>query len=91
MKLDDVLPEPRYCTCFFRVVRAPPEAVWDELQRITMSDLPLGRALEGLRVLPARVAGRNVQPLARSRFLDVTPIPIVFSDRPHVVVAAGLS
>jgi hypothetical protein len=91
MNLDDVLPEPRYRTCFFRVVRAPPHAVWDELHRITMSDLPLGRALEGLRVLPARVAGRNVQPLARRRFLDVTPIPVLFSDRPHVVVAAGLS
>jgi hypothetical protein len=51
----------------------------------------LGHALEGLRVLPARFLGRKVQPLAARTFLDVTPIPVLFSDQPHVVISAGLS
>jgi hypothetical protein len=74
-----------------RNVAAPPIVVWDELLRVTLSALPLARALEGLRLLPARLAGRNRQPLAGRSFLDVTPIPVLFSERPRVVISAGLS
>jgi hypothetical protein len=74
-----------------RVVGAPPSVVWDELHRVTMSALPLGRALEAVRLLPARLAGRRHQPLAGRSFLHVTPIPVVFSERPEVVISAGLS
>jgi hypothetical protein len=45
-----------------------------------MSALPLGRALEAVRLLPARLAGGRHQPLAGRSFLDVTPIPVVFSE-----------
>jgi hypothetical protein len=69
----------------------PPTLVWDELYRVPMSTLPLGRALEGVRLLPARVSGRQHRPLAGRTFLDVTPIPVLFSERPHVVISAGLS
>jgi hypothetical protein len=65
--------------------------VWEELHRVTMSALPLGWALEAVRLLPARLSGRNHQPLAGRSFLDVTPIPVLFSDRPDVVISAGLS
>jgi hypothetical protein len=58
---------------------------------VTMSALPLGRALEGVRPLPARLAGNKHPPLAGRTFLDVTPIPVLFSERPHVVISAGLS
>jgi hypothetical protein len=91
MNLDDVIPEPQYRMCHSRNVAAPPIVVWDQLLPVTMSALPLARALEGLRLLPARLAGRNRQPLAGSSFLDVTPIPVLFSERPHVVISAGLS
>jgi hypothetical protein len=56
-----------------------------------MSALPLGHALEGARLLPARLAGRKHRPLAGRTFLDVTPIPVLFSERPRVVISAGLS
>ena len=56
-----------------------------------MSALPLGRALEGVRLLPARLAGRKHESLAGRTFLDVTPIPVLFSERPRVVISAGLS
>ena len=53
LDLDDVIPGPHYQICHSRVVRASLPAVWDVLHRVTMSALPLGRALEGMRVLPA--------------------------------------
>jgi hypothetical protein len=91
MTLDDVVPHPQYRMCHSRVVDAPPTAVWDELCRVTMSALPVGYALEGIRLLPARLAGRKHQSLAGRTFLDVTPIPVLFSERPQVVISAGLS
>jgi hypothetical protein len=47
--------------------------------------------LEEVRLLPARLAGRKHRPLARRTFLDVTPIPVIFSERPRIVISAGLS
>jgi hypothetical protein len=79
MDLDDVIPNPRYRICHSRVARAPLPAVWDALHRVTMSALPLGHALEGMRVLPARLSGKKPGPLAGRSFLDVTPIPVLFS------------
>jgi hypothetical protein len=77
--------------CHSRIVAAQPIVVWDELCRVTTSALPLGRALEGLRLLPARLAGSKHEPLVGRTFLDVTPIPVLFSERPRVVISAGLS
>jgi hypothetical protein len=91
MNLGDVVPNPMYRMCHARAVGAPRGVVWDELHRVTMSALPLGWTLEALRLLPARLSGRKHQPLAGRSFLDVTPIPVVFSERPDVVISAGLS
>lgn len=91
MTLDDLVPDPEYRMCHARSISAPPTAVWDELCRVTMSALPLGYALEGIRLLPARLAGRRHQPLAGRTFLDVTPIPVLFCQPPQVVISAGLS
>jgi hypothetical protein len=91
MNLDDVIPNPHHRMCHSRIVGAPLTVVWDELHRVTMSALPLGRALEGVRLLPARLAGRKHPPLAGRTFLEVTPIPVLFSEPPQVVISAGLS
>jgi hypothetical protein len=91
MNLDDVIPNPHHRMCHSRAVGAPLTVVWDELHRVPMSALPLGRALEGVRLLPARLAGRKHPPLAGRTFLEVTPIPVLFSQRPQVVISAGLS
>lgn len=91
MTLDDLVPDPEYRMCHARSISAPPTAVWDELCRVTMSALPLGYALESIRLLPARLAGRRHQPLAGRTFLDVTPIPVLFCHPPRVVISAGLS
>jgi hypothetical protein len=91
MNLDDVIPNPHYRMRHARAVSAPPSVVWDELHGVTMSALPLGWALEAVRLLPARLSGRKHQRLAGRSFLDVTPIPVLFSERPDVVISAGLS
>lgn len=62
MMLDEVVPHPQYRMCHSRTVSAVPAAVWEELCRVSMSALPLGYALEGVRLLPARLAGRKHQP-----------------------------
>jgi hypothetical protein len=80
MTLDEVVPHPQYRMRHSRTVSAPPAAVRDGLCRVTMSALPLGNALEGVRLLPARLAGRKQQPLAERTFLDVTPIPVLFCE-----------
>ena len=61
-----------------RIVGAPPTLVWDELYRVTMSALPLGRALEGVNPWPEHLSRRD----AHSGLL---------SERPGVVISAGLS
>ena len=91
MNLDDVIPNPQYRMRHARVVGAPPSVVWDELHKVTMSALPLGWTLEAVRLLPARLSGRKHRPLADRSFLDATPIPVIFSERPDLVISAGLS
>ena len=80
MVLDEVVPHPQYRMCHSRIVRAPPPEVRDQLYRVTMAALPLGYALEAVRLMPARLAGRRHHPLAGRTILDVTPIPVLFSD-----------
>ena len=87
MNLDDVIPNPHHRMCHSRIVGAPLTVVWDELQS-DLSALP-GRSLEGVRLLrPGSPA--EASPWPRT-FLDVTPIPVLFSEPPQVVISAGLS
>jgi hypothetical protein len=90
MKLDEVLPYPRYTIEQSRWIDAPPELVWGELHSVTLGSLPLSRALMAARYLPARLTGR-AQPLGPRTSLDATPIPVVHSDRPIELVLAGVT
>lgn len=91
MKLDDLIPSPEYTMRHSRAIRASAEDVWDALHQVTVSALPLTWTLEALRLVPARLARRMPTPLAGRSFLDITPIPVLFSDPPHAVVSGGLS
>ena len=86
-----MIPDPHHRMGHVRFVGAPPGVVWDELHGLTMSMLPLSWTLEAARLLPARLAGRKHRPLAGRSFFDVTPIPVLVSDPPEVVISAGLS
>lgn len=91
LNLDNVVPNPQFRMCHSRVIAAPLADIWDELNTVPMSALPLGLVLESLRLLPAKLAGQKHPSLAGRAFLDVTPIPVLFSEPPHVVISAGLS
>jgi hypothetical protein len=91
LNLDNVVPYPQFRMCHSRVIAAPLADIWDELNTVPMSALPLGLVLESLRLLPERLTGQKHPSLAGRTFLDITPIPIVFSEPPHVVISAGLS
>ena len=90
MDLDDVIANPQYQICHSRVARAPLVAVWDALHRVTMRLSPWGmRSRAYASCLPGSPA-RSSSPSPATP-LDVTPIPVLFSERPHVVISAGLS
>ena len=86
MTLDEVVPHPQYRMCHSHTVSAPPMAVWVNCAESPCRLSPWGYALEGIRLLPGRLAGRKHQPLAERTFLDATPIPVLFSQRPEVVI-----
>ena len=91
MDLDDVIPSPRYSLRHARSIDASPEDVWDALHQLPVSAFPLTWSLEALRLLPGRIAGRTHPPLAGRSFLEITPIPVLFSRRPHIVILGGIS
>jgi hypothetical protein len=89
--LDDLIPRPRYTLRHARAINASPEDVWDELHELPVSAFPLTWSLEVLRLLPARIAGKTHPNLAGRSFLEITPIPVLFSRRPRIVILGGIS
>jgi len=86
-----VLPHPRYRIAASRLVNAPADRVWDALLALPMGALPVGFALTVLRHLPAVLANTEQRVRASDTFLAATPIPVVFAERPRVVISAGPS
>ena len=91
MRLDDVLPHPRYRIAASRVIAASPDEVWATLLGLQMGAIPVGFALTLLRHLPGVLAGREPRVRASDTFLGATPIPVVYADRPRTVISAGPS
>jgi hypothetical protein len=67
------------------LVPAPPDAVWDGLTRLRLTDLPLARLFVSVRYLSLRPAVAN-RPL-----LTAGPLPLLHTDPPRLAVAAGAS
>lgn len=91
MDLDDLIPSPRYTLRHSRAINASPEDVWDALHQLPVSAFPLTWSLEALRLVPARIAGKAHPPLADRSFLAITPIPVLVSHRPRIVILGGIS
>lgn len=89
--LDDLVPSPRYILRHARAIDASPDYVWEVLHQLPLSAFPLTWSLEALRLLPTRVAGKAYLPLASRSFLEITPIPVLFSRSPRIVVLGGAS
>ena len=68
--LDEVLPRYEAREVHDVFVAAPPAEVYRALEGLTLAELPLFRALMGLRALPARLAKWGRRPAGRRRALD---------------------
>lgn len=89
MDLDDFLPHPEHVTRQARVIDARRSVVWEELHSIRLRSLPVTLVLSGIRALPLLVAGKWRGGPDRT-FLDVIPLPLLFSEAPSAVVFGGL-
>ena len=89
MDLDAVLPRPEHVTRQSRWIAAPPEAVWDALHRVRLSELPVTLALSAARFLPVVLSGRGFGQVHDRPFLDALPVPLLASEAPSSVVFGG--
>jgi hypothetical protein len=88
---DELLPAPHFRERHERRIAAPPAAVWQAMQELRLGDLLLSRALMGIRLLPARLAGRT-QPsrMVSGRLLEEGPVPVLAEAPGRAVVAGGV-
>ena len=89
--LDELVPDPSYRISAAVDVLAPPGIVWRSLVALPMSALPTGYPLTLLRHLPGVLALAERRVRGGDTFLDATPIPVVVSDPPRLLISAGLS
>jgi hypothetical protein len=87
--LDDVVPVADHVTSQSRVIDAPPSVVWAELHRLQLTSLPVSLLLSAVRALPVLLSGRGRRGGRDRTFLDVVPIPLLFSEPPSAVVFGG--
>jgi hypothetical protein len=91
LTIDELLPAPHFREHHERRIAAPPAAVWDAVQELRLRDLALSRALMGIRLLPARLAGRKeASRMVDGRLLDEGPVTVLASDPDHAVLGGGV-
>jgi hypothetical protein len=91
LTIDELLPAPHFREHHERRIAAPPAAVWQAVQELRLRDLALSRALMGIRLLPARLAGREqASRLVESRLFDGGPVTLLDSDPDHAVLGGGV-
>lgn len=91
LTLDELLPAPHFHERHERRIAAPPAAVWQALQDLRLGDLLLSRALMAIRLLPARLAGRDeASRMVSGRFLEEGPVPVLAEAPQRAVVAGGV-
>jgi hypothetical protein len=91
LTLDELLPAPHFREHHERRIAAPPAAVWQAMQELRLGDLALSRALMGIRMLPARLAGRKeASRMVDARLLEGGPVTVLASDPDHAVLGGGV-
>jgi hypothetical protein len=88
LTLDDLVPQPDFSERHELRIAAPPAAVWEALQDIRLADTVLSRTLMGIRLLPARLAGRSTR-MVSGRLLEEGPVPVLGTDPRRSIVAGG--
>ena len=87
--LADLLPAPDHVTRQSRWIAAPPDAVWNALHEIRLSQLPVTLVLGAVRFLPVVLAGGGREQVRDRPFLDALPVPLLSSSPSESVVFAG--
>lgn len=91
LTIDELLPAPHFRERHERRIAAPPAAVWEAVEQLRLRDLALSRALMAIRLLPARLAGReHVSRMVDSRLLDGGPVAVLDSDPDRAVLGGGV-
>lgn len=91
LTLDELMPAPHFREHHERRIAAPPAAVWAAVQELRLGDLALSRALMGIRLLPARLAGRKAPSrMVAGRLLEEGPVPVLAAEPDHAVLAGGV-
>ena len=90
MTLDDVLPDSHFGERHERRIAAPPAAVWQALEELRLGDSRIGSLLMAIRMLPARLARRELPKMVTGRFLEQGPLPVLDRAPDDHVVAAGV-
>ena len=90
MDLDDVLPNSHYVTRQARWIDAFPDVVWEELQALRISGLPVTLALSAVRFLPVLLSGKGFGQLHDRPFIEALPIPTLSSTEQESVVFGGV-
>ncbi|CCG01133.1 hypothetical protein [Blastococcus saxobsidens] len=89
MELDAVLPRPEHVTRQSRWIAAPPDAVWEALHAVRLSELPVTLTLSAARFLPVVLSGHGFGQLHDRPFLDALPVPLLATQAPSAVVFGG--
>jgi hypothetical protein len=91
LTIDELLPAPHFREHHERRIAAPPAAVWQAVQELRLGDLALSRALMGIRLLPARLAGRKeAARMVDARLLDGGPVTVLAAEPDHAVLGGGV-
>jgi len=90
MKLDDLVPRPEHATHQSRVIAAPASVVWDELQGLGATSLPVTMVLAGFRFLPSLLTARGRRRVIGGTFVELVPMPLLSSEPAEAMVFGGL-
>lgn len=85
----ELVPTPDHVTRQSRWIAAPPDVVWDALQGMKLTGLPVTVVLSAARFLPVLLSGKGFGQLHDRPFLDVLPVPLLSSAPPESVVFGG--
>jgi hypothetical protein len=87
--LDEVCPDYEFAGVESVEIAAPPAAVFEAIQRVTLAEMPVARALGTLRYLPGILLGR-VRPRADGRPF-VEGLGVVLAEAPEREVVIGMA